>query len=51
MSMNKYIQKIKKNNWEPFNKRLGQRSFHDHIIRINDKNGYYKWTQNIVSLR
>ena len=36
MTTNKYIQNIKNNNWQPFNKRLWQRNFHDHIIR-NDK--------------
>lgn len=33
MTTNKYIQNIKINNWQPFNKRLWQRSFYDHIIR------------------
>ena len=36
MSTNKYIQNIKNNNWQPLNKRLWQRSFHDHIV-CNDK--------------
>jgi len=33
MSTNDYIRNVKTNDWPPFNKRLWQRSFHDHIIR------------------
>jgi putative transposase len=33
MSTNDYIRNVKNNGWPPFNKRLWQRSFHDHIIR------------------
>ena len=33
MTTNHYIKNVKNNNWLPFNKRLWQRSFHDHIIR------------------
>ena len=36
MTTNKYIQNVKNNGWQPFNKRLWQRGYHDHIIR-NDK--------------
>lgn len=36
MSTNEYIKNVKNNNWPQFNKRLWQRSFHDHIIR-NEK--------------
>ncbi len=36
MTTNQYIQNVKNNNWRPFNKRLWQRNYHDHIIR-NDK--------------
>ncbi|MEA3369179.1 MAG: transposase [Candidatus Ratteibacteria bacterium] len=36
MATNKYIRNVKNNNWRPFNKRLWQRNYHDHIIR-NDK--------------
>lgn len=36
MSTNNYIQNVKRNNWKPFNKRLWQRNYYDHIIR-NDK--------------
>jgi len=36
MTTNKYIQNVKNNNWQPFNKRLWQRNYYDHVIR-NDK--------------
>jgi len=30
-----YIDGVKNNNWQPFNKHLWQRSYYDHIIRSN----------------
>jgi len=36
MTTNKYIQNVKNNNWQPFDKRLWQRNYYDHLIR-NDK--------------
>jgi len=36
MTTNKYIHNVKNNNWPPFNKRLWQRNYHDHIVR-NDQ--------------
>ncbi|MFH1772004.1 MAG: transposase [Candidatus Omnitrophota bacterium] len=36
LTTKKYIDGIKNNAWQPFNKRLWQRNYHDHIIR-NDK--------------
>jgi len=33
MSTNDDIRNVKNNGWPPFDKRLWQRSFHDHIIR------------------
>jgi len=33
MSTNDYIRNVKNDGWPPFNKRLWQRSFHDHIVR------------------
>ena len=36
MTTNQYINNVKNHNWPPFNKRLWQRNYHDHIIR-NDK--------------
>ncbi|MFH1798333.1 MAG: transposase [Candidatus Omnitrophota bacterium] len=35
LSTKKYIDGVKKNDWPPFNKKIWQRSFHDHIIRDN----------------
>ena len=36
MSTNEYIRHVKNNHWPPFIKRLWQRNYHDHVIRIND---------------
>ena len=36
LSTKKYIDAVKNNQWPPFNKKIWQRSFYDHIIR-NDK--------------
>ncbi|MFA7676850.1 MAG: transposase [Candidatus Omnitrophota bacterium] len=36
MAANEYIKNVKNNNWPPFNKRLWQRNYYDHIIR-NDR--------------
>ncbi|HBD05677.1 TPA: hypothetical protein DCZ32_04435, partial [Candidatus Uhrbacteria bacterium] len=33
MTTNEYIRNVKLSNWEPFNGKLWQRSYHDHIIR------------------
>ncbi len=33
MSTKKYIDGVKNKGWPPFNKKIWQRSFHDHIIR------------------
>ena len=30
---NCYIQNVRQNNWQPFNKRLWQRNYYEHIIR------------------
>jgi len=59
ITTNKYMQNVKNNNWQPFNKRLWQRSFHDHIIR-NDRslnaireyisNNPVNWEQDIDNL-
>jgi len=35
MTTNEYIRNVKNNHWQPFNKRLWQRNYHDHIIRNN----------------
>jgi hypothetical protein len=36
MSTNDYIRNVKNNNWTPFNKKLWQRNYYEHIIR-NEK--------------
>jgi putative transposase len=36
MSTNEYIRNVKNNNWTPFNKKLWQRNYYEHIIR-NEK--------------
>ena len=36
ITTNEYIKKVKSNHWEPFNKRLWQRNYWEHIIR-NEK--------------
>jgi len=33
ITTNGYIRNVKQNNWKPFQKRIWQRSFHDHIIQ------------------
>ncbi len=36
MSTNEYIRNVKNNNWTPFDKKLWQRNYYEHIIR-NEK--------------
>ena len=36
MSTNEYIRNVKNNHWKPFNKKLWQRNYYEHIIR-NEK--------------
>ncbi len=36
LSANEYIKNVKQNNWQPFNKKLWQRNYYEHIIR-NEK--------------
>jgi putative transposase len=33
LSTNDYIRNVKQNNWQPFNKKLWQRNYYEHIIR------------------
>ncbi len=33
LSTNEYIRNVKKNDWRPFNKKLWQRNFYEHIVR------------------
>ena len=45
MSTNEYIKNVKENAWPPFNKRLWQRSFYDHVIRT--EKAYIKYREYI----
>jgi len=36
LSTNDYIRNVKQNNWQPFNKKIWQRNYYEHIIR-NEK--------------
>lgn len=33
MTTNEYIRNVKNKNWQPFNKRIWQRNYYEHIIR------------------
>ena len=55
MTTNEYIQNVKQNNWSPFNKRLWQRNYYEHIIcdenELNRIRKYiienpFKWDQD-----
>ncbi|WP_408955134.1 hypothetical protein [Natroniella sp. ANB-PHB2] len=37
MTTNEYIRKVREDNWQPFNKKLWQRSFYDRVIRNEDE--------------
>ncbi|HSG04948.1 MAG TPA: transposase [Nitrospiria bacterium] len=39
MTTNEYIRRIKSNNWPPFNKRLWQRNYYEHVIRSETELG------------
>ncbi len=39
LTTNDYIRNVKKNHWQPFNKKLWQRNYYEHIIR-NEKSCY-----------
>lgn len=56
MTTNLYIQNVHKNNWQPFNKKLWQRNFHEHIIKNENSyktivgyinNNPLKWNEDI----
>ena len=47
MTTNDYIRNVKTNNWEPFNKKLWQRNYYEHIIRNEfELNKIRKYVQN-----
>jgi len=33
MTTNEYIRNVKQNNWVPFDKKLWQRNYYEHVIR------------------
>ncbi|MCK8816335.1 transposase [Natroniella sulfidigena] len=37
MTTNEYIRKVREDDWQPFNKKLWQRSFYDRVIRSEDE--------------
>lgn len=43
----KYIHGVKKMNWKPFNRKLWQRNYYDHIIR--DEKSYHTITEYIIN--
>ena len=45
LSTNNYIQGVKNNNWKPFNKKLWQRNYYEHIIR--DEESCYQISEYI----
>jgi putative transposase len=47
MTTNEYIQNVKRNDWQPFNKKLWQRNFYEHIIR--NENGLKAIRQYIIN--
>jgi len=47
MSTNEYIRNVKNIGWEPFDKKVWQRSYHEHIIR--DQKSYQKISEYIKS--
>ncbi len=46
MTTNEYIRNVKNNNWQPFNDKLWQRSYHDRFIR--NKTEYHSIKQYII---
>ena len=45
LTTNDYIQNVKKNNWQRFNKKLWQRNYYEHIIR--DEKSYFQISEYI----
>lgn len=55
MTTNEYIRNVKQNNWPPFNGKLWQRNYYDHVMRNEDElnrireyiiNNPLKWTED-----
>ncbi|PKN72002.1 MAG: hypothetical protein CVU52_08205 [Deltaproteobacteria bacterium HGW-Deltaproteobacteria-10] len=47
MTTNEYIRNVKQNGWPPFNKKLWQRNYYEHIIR--DEKSYQRIAEYIVN--
>ena len=47
MTTNEYIRNVKQNGWRPFNKKLWQRNYYEHIIR--DEKSYQRIAEYIVN--
>ncbi|MGV8058230.1 MAG: transposase [Smithellaceae bacterium] len=47
MTTNEYIRNVKQNGWHPFNKKLWQRNYYEHIIR--DEKSYQRIAEYIVN--
>jgi len=47
MTTNEYIRDVKQNGWQPFNRKLWQRNYWEHIIR--DEESYYKIAEYILN--
>jgi len=47
MTTNEYIRGVKQKNWKRFDRKLGQRSYYDHIIR--DELSYRRMTDYIIN--
>ena len=45
LTTNNYIQNVKQNNWQRFNKKLWQRNYYEHIIR--DEKSYHQISEYI----
>ncbi len=45
MTTNEYIRGVKNNNWQPFNKKIWQRNYYEHIIR--DEKSYHQISEYI----
>ncbi|WP_373766596.1 transposase [Glaesserella sp.] len=57
ITTNHYIKNVKENNWQPFNKKLWQRSYYEHIIRNEQsylqicdymRNNPYSWKNDAL---
>jgi hypothetical protein len=47
ITTDKYINGVKNQNWKPFNKKLWQRNYYEHIIR--NENAYLKISEYIIN--